>query len=249
MGSRFKVISASAAACALAAFLTFCSSAKQVQDTAQMGTLVIHVNNSAIKQSATTDVAFGSAATTCTTASGATYSHVFVTVTDVLVHESASAGAGDAGWVDLWPSGQAAKQIDLMNTSQTSCLLTTLVNQTLSAGHYQQLRIILGQTTTGYNLAKNNCTVSTTPGPSNCVVLSDGTVKPLQLASEAQTGLKINLAPLLGGGPLNVQPGQQVDLNLEFDPCGQITETGSGAFILNPVISKAEVAANMSCGS
>ena len=63
---------------------------------------------------------------TCASPAGP-YSHVFVTITDVRVHQSATAPATDAGWVDLAPSlSSAPKQIDLLGTASTQCFLAQL---------------------------------------------------------------------------------------------------------------------------
>ena len=47
---------------------------------------------------------------------GGPYSHVFVTVTDVKIHTSASAGGNDSGWIDLTPDlKNSPKQVDLLS--------------------------------------------------------------------------------------------------------------------------------------
>ena len=61
---------------------------------------------------------------TCAAPAGP-YSHVYVTITDVKVHQSATADANVAGWVDLSP-GMAPKQIDLLGTASTQCFLAQL---------------------------------------------------------------------------------------------------------------------------
>ena len=74
------------------------------------------------------------------------YNHLYVTVTDVMIHASATAGPNDPGWIDLTPNlkTDGAKQVDLMNEPANECFLAMLgSNQELQAGNYQQIRIML----------------------------------------------------------------------------------------------------------
>ncbi len=185
--------------------------------------------------------------TSCVSPSGP-FSHVLVTVVDVMVHQSASAGVNDAGWVDLTPNlRQNPKQIDLLNSGGTQCLLSNLGAGTLPAGHYQQIRIILAQTVQpvagsgGTSTANGQC-----PQIGNCVVLKDGSVHVLQLSSEVQTGIKISSGQI-AGGEFIVQAGQNVDLNLMFDACGSIIQQGDGSYLLKPTINATEVQPTTSC--
>src|SRR5437868_15271777 len=51
------------------------------------------------------------------------YNHVYVTVTDVMIHASASAGPNDPGWIDLSPNlkTDGAKQVDWLNEPVNEC--------------------------------------------------------------------------------------------------------------------------------
>src|SRR6202008_2305640 len=113
---------------------------------------------------------------TCAGTTG-TYAHVYVTVTDVLAHTSASAPDTDPGWKDLTPNlSKQPMQIDLLGQSNNQCFLATLGDaQQLQAGNYQQIRIILADNSA--TVANNKC-----QGSTNCVVLSDSTVHTLQLS-------------------------------------------------------------------
>src|SRR3954466_51448 len=72
---------------------------------------------------------------TCTAPQGP-YSHIFLTVADVQIHQSATAAASDPGWVDLTP-GLTPKQVDMLSTTSTSCFLATLGSGvSLSPGTY-----------------------------------------------------------------------------------------------------------------
>src|SRR5215472_12153252 len=51
---------------------------------------------------------------TCSSPKGA-FSHIYVTITDVQINASASAGNNDSGWIDLTPSlAQSPQQVDLL---------------------------------------------------------------------------------------------------------------------------------------
>src|SRR5262249_12142772 len=79
----------------------------------------------------------------------------------------------------------------------------------------------------------------------NCVVLHGGGVKELELSSQANTGIKIPPGQV-AGGPIVVNPGQDVDLNIDFNACASIVEQGQGAFRLKPVLKAEQVSTNAS---
>ena len=83
---------------------------------------------------------------------------------------------------------------------------------------------------------------SSAPGnTANCVVLAaDNSVHALTLASEAQSGLKIPPGQIAGGN-FNIAAGETKDLDIDFNACASIVATGSGKFILKPVLHAGEV--------
>src|SRR5215472_1655901 len=173
---------------------------------------------------------------TCSAPSGP-YSHVFVTVTDVKIHTSANAGPNDSGFIDLTPNlKNSPQQVDLLAQASTECFLAMLgSNVEIPAGTYQQIRVFLAPD--GTTISNNQCT----GGAANCVVLtSDGSVHDLQLASETQTGLKIPSGQIAGGN-FTIGSGQTKDLDIDFNACASIIATGSGQFILKPVLHAGEV--------
>jgi Domain of unknown function (DUF4382) len=176
---------------------------------------------------------------TCSAPSGP-YSHVFVTVTDVKIHISASAGSNDSGWVDLTPNlKNSPQQVDLLSQASTECFLAMLGSKTeIQAGSYQQIRIFLAADNT--SISGNRC--SSAPGsPANCVVLAaDNSVHALKLASEAQSGLKIPSGQI-AGGKFTIAAGETKDLDIDFNACASIVANGSGQFILKPVLHAGEV--------
>src|SRR5215471_287413 len=58
---------------------------------------------------------------TCSGPKG-TFSHIYVTITDVQINASASAGNTDSGWIDLTPSlSQNPQQVDLLGLASNQC--------------------------------------------------------------------------------------------------------------------------------
>ncbi|HET7103542.1 MAG TPA: DUF4382 domain-containing protein [Terracidiphilus sp.] len=183
------------------------------------------------------------------------YSAVWVTVTDVQANIISSAGSGDSGWVDLTPNltknGQAV-QVNLLGEANNQCFLADLGdNLELQAGSYGQIRLILADTTAGLTLTTNagaDPAMSSTDqcqgvGAANCVVVGSGNsaqTYPLQLSSQAKTGLKIPPGQIAGGA-FTISAGQTKDLNIDFNTCESIVQQGNGNYRLKPVLHAAEV--------
>jgi Domain of unknown function (DUF4382) len=172
---------------------------------------------------------------TCSAPQGP-FSHIYVTVTDVRIHQSASASDSDSGWVDLAPGlAKNPVQVDLLGAA-TQCFLKMLGSSEIQPGTYQQIRVLL---------ADNSATVSGNQCPSsaNCVVLASDPMnpKPLQLSSESKTGIKIPPGQI-AGGKFVVAAGESKDLNVDFNACCSIVTEGNGAFRLKPVLHAGEVA-------
>ncbi|MGB6975791.1 MAG: DUF4382 domain-containing protein [Terracidiphilus sp.] len=181
------------------------------------------------------------------------YSAVWVTITDVQANTSASAGDSDGGWVDLTPNlskNNDAVQVNLLGEANNQCFLASLGdNSELQAGSYQQIRIILAQTTAGLTLSSgtstsmNSTDVCQGSGGANCVVMGSGNsaqTYPLLLSSEAKTGLKIPSGQIAGGA-FTISAGQTEDLNIDFNTCSSIVREGNGQFRLKPVLHAGEV--------
>jgi hypothetical protein len=173
---------------------------------------------------------------TCATPNGP-FSHVYVTITDVKIHTSPTAGANDSGWVDLTPDlPKAPKQVDLLGLANNQCFLASLGDaQQIQAGTYQQIRIILASDSA--SISSNACG----NGSANCVQLAnDSSFHTLQLSSEDQTGIKIPPGQIAGGG-LTVAAGKTTDLDIDFLTCQSIVQQGNGQYRLKPVLHAGEV--------
>lgn len=138
---------------------------------------------------------------------------VYVTVSKVRIHQSASAGENDAGWTDLPLS--PARKIDLLRL--TNGVLEELGQVALPPGRYTQLRLVLDANTNA--LAANS------------VVPSAGKLEvALDTPSAVQSGIKLT-------GNFDVASGQMADVVLDFDACKSIVKKGNGTYALKPVVT------------
>lgn len=173
---------------------------------------------------------------TCGPPQGA-FSHIYVTVTDVEISQSATAGANDSSWVDLTPKlKNNPVQVDLLGVAN-QCFLATLGSTGIPAGNYQQIRVILASN--GVGVSNNKCG----PGAANCVMLTNDpsqTPFALQLSSEARTGIKIPSGQI-AGGQFTVKAGDNKDFNIDFNACASIVTQGNGQYRLKPVLHAGEV--------
>lgn len=173
---------------------------------------------------------------TCSGPKGA-FSHIYVTITDVEINTSATAGNNDSGWIDLTPSlSQSPHQVDLLGQASNQCFLATLgVTTALQPGSYQQIRIILAGNATV--VANNLCGSS-----ANCVMLSSApnAALPLLLSSEAKTGIKIPSGQI-ANGQFVIAAGETKDLDIDFNACESVVTEGNGQFRLKPVLHAGEV--------
>jgi hypothetical protein len=141
------------------------------------------------------------------------FDQVDVTVSDIRVHESATATANDAGWTDITLT--PPRKINL--ATLMNGVLEELGQTPLPAGHYTQLRLVLAPNSINEPL-------------NNSVVPTGGAEVPLVTPSATQSGLKLI-------HEFNVTDGTLVDLVLDFDACRSIVSTGNGKYLLKPVIS------------
>jgi Domain of unknown function (DUF4382) len=167
--------------------------------------------------------------------------HVFVTITLVRAHLSATAAPDDSGWVNLADLRSNPQQIDLLTTPDTTCVLTVLGSTTgVPPGAYQQIRLHL--------LSNTPAQGEDTPSPNacagtsgfNCVELTNGSRQLLRLNSEAQTGIQIP-PEQIAGGAITLTAGQPADINIDFDACRSLVLLSNGAFRLKPTLHAGKV--------
>jgi hypothetical protein len=209
---------------AAAGIIVGCSNGSSSPTTTGMATANVHLSDPS----------------TCTSPNGP-FSHVYVTISDVQVHTSASAGPNDAGWVDLTPKlSQSPQQVDLLGPAVSQCFLANMGDSLqLQAGNYQQIRVILS-TTVPAGQGKGNGGTDACGSQANCVVLADNSIHTLLLSSEAKTGLKIPSGQIANGG-FNIAAGQTKDLDIDFDTCDSIVQEANGDYRLKPVLHAGEV--------
>lgn len=186
------------------------------------------------------------------------YTHIWVTVEDVSANISATS---NSGWTTLTSNlgkqndgSVNAVQLDLMNLPENGkCLLAQLGStKSLPAGDYQQIRLMLvPNNATNVNLVSYNSAEPTTnqcpTSPTNswnCVQPNGGSLTALNLASEAQTGLKIPPGQVMGG-PIHVSSGQSVDLNIDFAGDHSVVAEGNGQYLLSPVLLAYQTSKNL----
>lgn len=137
------------------------------------------------------------------------YEHVYITVDHVEISSNGNS------WTNI-PVSSSLGRIDLL--SLTNGTLLSLGEAPLSAGTYQQVRLVL---------KANDGSAPT----ANSLVLKDTTTEiPLTTPSGQQSGYKII-------GPFTVQAGTLADLILDFNACKSIVVAGnSGKYLLKPVV-------------
>jgi hypothetical protein len=133
--------------------------------------------------------------------SPADFDHVNIVVTRVEVHKADSDSS--SGWVVVNNNLATYDLLTLRNGASV-----VLGDNSLDVGRYTQIRLILG---TGSNVVVN------------------GTVFSLDVASGAQTGIKLNRE-------FEIQEGLIYELLLDFDAQRSIILTGNGQYKLKPVI-------------
>jgi hypothetical protein len=140
------------------------------------------------------------------------FDHVYVTVNRVRVNGSADAGDNSSGWVDI--PVNPPQRIDLL--SLTNGVMATLGQAALPAGNYQQIRLVLAETTGN--------------AMTNAVVPTGGTQTSLDTPSATTSGYKIIR-------PFTVAPDTLTDLVLDFDACKSVVAKGNGGYNLKPVVT------------
>lgn len=129
------------------------------------------------------------------------FDEVNVEIEQIQVHYD---DGGFSGWFDLATNSGIYNLLDLQNG--VSAALVT--GEVLPVGHLQQMRIILGDDNT---------------------VMVDSIYFPLELSSQDETGLKINLNTTIAAS-------DSVEVVFDFDAEKSIVIQGNGSFRLKPVL-------------
>ena len=158
------------------------------------------------------------------------YKAVYVTIKEVSVHTRASGENGEEGnekegdktnsWKVIAEPNQTYNLLELVNG-----VIEQLGVGELDAGHYTQMRLLLGEDSDG----KENILKDIHPFP-NYVITKNNTYQELKVPSGYQTGIK-----LVHG--FDVESGVTVELILDFDAAKSIVKAGnSGQILLKPTI-------------
>lgn len=136
----------------------------------------------------------------------ANYDSIVLHITEVAVHRDAPDST--AGWFTV---ANPDSNFDLLKLQNG--VFENLGSVTVPAGHYDQVRLILG---------------------SGSYIVVDGVKHDLTVPSGMQTGLK-----LVGG--FDVASGGETDIGIDFDAAHSVHETGNGKWMLKPVVHIREI--------
>ena len=169
------------------------------------------------------------------------YMHVFVTINEIQVHQSAGeVGDDDPGWLTVLTPGKTYDLKALQNGVITNLGLTELV----AAGHYTQMRLILaGEAIPPHPFA--NYVVIDGDQEEEYVIGQEGaySVEELKVPSGLQTGIKIVQG-------VDIVSGEVTDVILDFDANRSVVQAGkSGKWILKPTIKVLETVNNSVSGT
>jgi hypothetical protein len=158
----------------------------------------------------------GTLSTSLTDSSTDEYQAVYVTITRVEVHHD-SGGT----WQTVAEPNQTYNLLELVNGVRE-----TLGIASMDAGHYTQMRLIIGETAEAGSL-----NIFSVPHPfANYVIDLNGVVHELKVPSGTNTGLKV-----VNGFEIN--ENQTTELILDFDAMRSVVKAGaSGKYLLKPTI-------------
>jgi len=165
----------------------------------------------------------GTVSVALTDSSCGSYAAIYVTIDEVQVNKNNSSENGNSGWRNVATPMKTYNLLKLING-----VTEVLGDNELEAGPYNQIRLIIGKTPE----SENN--INGLPHPSaNYVLFDDGSDEPLKIPSGYNTGIKLV-------HNFEVEENSFVELLLDFEACKSVVETGSGKYILKPVIKVIE---------
>lgn len=159
----------------------------------------------------------GRLALSLTDAATDAYQAVYVTISEIQVHNS---GEAEGTWETVLTLNETHNLLELANGVRTDLGLTTL-----SAGYYTQMRLIIGdEPDTGLNI------LGRAHAYANYVIDAEGELHELKVPSGEQTGVKIVTN-------FDVSSGQTTELILDFNAAQSVVVAGnSGQYLLKPTI-------------
>jgi hypothetical protein len=161
--------------------------------------------------------------------------HIFVTLRGIEAIASTIANDDSPDWRELAPKlATQPEQLDLLARSAGSCERNTFENVAIPADAYRQihLRLASDQPATDEPVPEQNACGSV---GLNCVVTSDGGIRPLRLdhlASQLQIP-----SDHISGGFFRVLPEATVNLNIEFNPQSTLIFSADDPVRLVPVFT------------
>jgi Domain of unknown function (DUF4382) len=148
--------------------------------------------------------------------SGPSIQHVFVTLRGIEANPDAAAAENSPGWQELAPKlATEPMQLDLLAATGDSCEANISERVAVPADSYRQIRLQLSPNqpdTTDSMLQQNSCGSA----GFNCVVTSDGNIRPLVLDRELPQ-IPVS-SEHIAGGFFRIFPDAPVDLKIEFNP-------------------------------
>jgi hypothetical protein len=142
--------------------------------------------------------------------------HVFLTLRGIEANASAVADDESPDWQELAPKLAAQPvQVDLFAAGGDSCAAGGFESAAVRADAYRRIRLRLAPNETDSTepiLGQNSCGSA----GFNCIVTSDGDIRPLVLARDA---LEIQVTPEhIAGGFFRIVSEASVNLEIDFDP-------------------------------
>jgi Domain of unknown function (DUF4382) len=147
---------------------------------------------------------------------GSSIQHVFVTLRGIDANSSATADENSPDWQELAPNlAKDPVQLDLLARTGDSCEPNISARVSVPADTYRQLRLRLSSNqpdTTDSLLQQNSCGSAAF----NCVVTSDGNIKPLVLDRDLSE-IQVPSAQITTG-LFRILPDSPLNLKIEFNP-------------------------------
>jgi|SRR5579863_3294096 len=177
----------------------------------------------------------GASPTASPEAAPARIQHIFVTLRGIEAIASALADDDSPDWRELAPKlATQPVQLDLLARNADSCESSTFEDVAVPADAYRQIRLSLAsnQPAADESTPEENACGSV---GLNCVVTSDGGVRPLVL-DRASSQFQIP-SDHISGGFFRVLPEAAVNLNLEFSPQSTLLFSADDPVRLVPVFN------------